>query len=325
MWSAKLGFPHAISDTVIEVDLPSNQSENADQDDIPDCCYLVAMIELARLTSQIMGSIYGSASQKTSLSQRVQSALTDLRKWKDELPESLMIKNVDVAASDSKACYLQLMFNQLLITATRPILLHVVRTRVTQPPAESQIPEAAHALADTCVKCARHSCSLLTESWTNGSLMIFDYFDTQYMFSSATILALSISRDESTSGSDRDRLECLEQFLSQLKGSGNFAAAEFHQHISAISSFLSATEIQSDSDQMTAAPLSTARDVAGELSYEPRDHLHGNTDNRFASEITLEDPLFCNLLAQPATDLQFIDEASFADIDFGLSWYNTEI
>lgn len=115
MWSAKLGFPHAISDTVIEVDLPSNQSENADQDDIPDCCYLVAMIELARLTSQIMGSIYGSASQKTSLSQRVQSALTDLRKWKNELPESLMIKNVDVAASDSKACYLQLMFNQVRI------------------------------------------------------------------------------------------------------------------------------------------------------------------------------------------------------------------
>jgi len=121
MWSAKLGFPHAISDTVIEIDLPSNLPENTDQDDIPECSYLVAMIGLASLTSQIMGSIYGSASQKTSLSQRVQSALTDLRKWKDELPESLMIKNVDLAASDSRACYLQLMFNQVNLAENLPL------------------------------------------------------------------------------------------------------------------------------------------------------------------------------------------------------------
>lgn len=213
---------------------------------------------------------------------------------------------------------------QLLIISTRPILLHVVRTRLTQPPAESQIPEAAHALADTCVKCARHSCSLLIESWTNGSLMMFDYFDTQYMFSAATILALSISRDKSTSSSDRDRLECLEQFLSQLKSSGNFAAAEFHQHISAITSLLSAAETQSYGDRTTAASFGSAANLQAELPSEPRNRLHDYMDGMLASETTLEDPLFCNLMAQPATDLQFIDEASFADVDFGLSWYNTE-
>jgi hypothetical protein len=155
--------------------------------------------------------------------------------------------------------------------------------------------------------------------------MIFDYFDTQYMFSSATILALSISRDKSASSSDRDRLECLEQFLSQLKSSGNFAAAEFYQHISAITSLLSAAEDQSASNEINAAPLGPAANVTAELPFEPCDRLQDYTGHRFASEITLEDPLFCNLLAQPATDLQFIDEATFADIDFGLSWYNTEI
>lgn len=213
---------------------------------------------------------------------------------------------------------------KLLIISTRPILLHVVRTRLTQPSTESQIPEAAHALADTCIKCARQSCSLLIESWTNGSLMIFDYFDTQYMFSAATVLALSISRDKSTSSSDRDRLECLEQFLSQLKSSGNFAAAEFHQHVSAITSLLSAAETQSHSDQTTAASSGSAPNTQAELPSEPRNHPRDYMDGMLASEITLEDPLFCHLLAQPATDLQFIDEASFADVDFGLSWYNTE-
>jgi hypothetical protein len=56
----------------------------------------------------------------------------------------------------------------------------------------------------------------------------------------------------------------------------------------------------------------------------PHDQRHDYLGDRFASDITLEDPLFHNLLAQPATDLQFIDDATFADVDFGLSWYNTE-
>ena len=89
----------------------------------------------ARLTSQTMSSIYGSAAQKTSLSQRVQSALTDLRRWKDELPESLMIKNIDTAVRDSRACYLQLMFNQVKV----PAIPHIFT------PADCS-PKAAHHL-----------------------------------------------------------------------------------------------------------------------------------------------------------------------------------
>jgi hypothetical protein len=87
---------------------------------------------------------------------------------------------------------------------------------------------------------------------------------------------------------------------------------------------LSAAETQSYGDQTTAASFGSAASLQAELPSEPRNRLHDYMDGMLASEITLEDPLFCNLMAQPATDLQFIDEASFADVDFGLSWYNTE-
>lgn len=123
MWSAKLGFPHAISDSEIEIDFPSNAPEHTDQEDMPDCSYLIAMINLARLTSQIMGSIYGSASQRTSLSQRVQSALTDLRNWKDKLPKSLSFEDVNLAATDRRTCSLQLMFNQVTSRESHPSTL----------------------------------------------------------------------------------------------------------------------------------------------------------------------------------------------------------
>jgi proline utilization trans-activator len=214
---------------------------------------------------------------------------------------------------------------KLLIISTRPILLHVVRTRLTQSQFGLQVPDAAQALADTCVRCARHSCSLLIESWTNGSFMIFDYLDTQYMFSSATVLALSVIRDKSTSTSDRDQLECIGHFLSQLKDSGNYAAAEFHQHISAITSLVDAAETQFGFRQAPAAENNAAAGVAAEPSAETYDNLQDFSNGSSALEISLEDPLFRDLLAQPATDLQFIDEASFTGAGLGLPWFNVEI
>lgn len=43
---------------------------------------------------------------------------------------------------------------------------------------------------------------------------------------------------------DRDRLECVAQFLLQLKLNGNLAAAELYQHISAMMPLLDATELE---------------------------------------------------------------------------------
>lgn len=209
---------------------------------------------------------------------------------------------------------------QLLILATRPILLHVLRTRLFQPQTEPDIPESALALSEACVTCARHSYGLLTDNWTNGSLMVFDYFDTQYMFSTATILAISVLWERNSCSMDRDRLECVAQFLLQLKLNGNLAAAEFHQHVSALMPLLEARESELKSqDRLQAIP-----DAVGDPSYGATS-AQGYSDPRAAAEITLTEPLFQDLLAQPATDLQFIDQASFMDVDPSLYWSNPAI
>lgn len=115
MWSAKMGFPHAISDNEIKVDLPSNPLEQVDTADFPERSYFVARITLAKLTSRIMNLIYGYYSQAKSLSERVQSAFRDLRVWMDELPESLKVDMPTESKCDPRACSLQLLFNQVNI------------------------------------------------------------------------------------------------------------------------------------------------------------------------------------------------------------------
>lgn len=145
--------------------------------------------------------------------------------------------------------------------------------------------------------------------------MVFDYFDTQYMFSTATILAISVLWKRNACSLDKDRLECVAQFLLQLKLNGNLAAAEFHQHVSAIMPLLEARESESKSrERLQAMP-----DAVGDPPFGPIS-AQGYSDPRAATEITLTEPLFQDLLAQPATDLQFIDQASFMDVDPSLYW-----
>ena len=85
-----------------------------------------------------------------------------------------------------------------------------------------------------------------------------------------------------------------------------------------------ATEIQLTFERAPTIDLDAAADPTAGLPFEARGNLQGYLDDRLASEIGPEEPLSLDPLAQPATDLQFIDDATFADVDFGLSWYNTE-
>lgn len=170
-------------------------------------------------------------------------------------------------------------------------------------------------LSDACVRYARHSYDLLTENWTNGSLMVFDYFDAQYLFSTATILAASVLDERIHNSADRDRLECVAEFLLQLKLNGNLAAAEFHQHLHAIISLMQDRYTRPASSQAFQEPSGLMANTQTEPVDEQFQH-----NGRAAAELTLSDPFFQELLAQPTVDLQFIDQASFGD--FNPSFYN---
>lgn len=115
MWASRLGHPVAIQDEFIEVDLPSDPVLASNQDDFKDAAYLVASVRLARLAGRIGYSIYNRNPQETSLSQRVQEALKDLRNWVEELPDHLHIDPKDYNVEPSpKPLSLHLYFNQVI-------------------------------------------------------------------------------------------------------------------------------------------------------------------------------------------------------------------
>ncbi|CEL10270.1 hypothetical protein ASPCAL13392 [Aspergillus calidoustus] len=289
MWAAKLGYPAAIRDDEIEVDLPSNPiCDASNASDFPDRDYFVARIGLSRLSGSIIHSIYGQRSPRTSLSLRVQEAFRDLRSWLENLPLSLRIDSKHEAELDPRARSLHLLFNQLAILTTRPILLHVLRTHLEASP----VPPSGLTLSDTCVRYARHSCQLLTDSWTNGSFMIFDFFYTQYLFAAATVLGISSMLEGKDRQNDKEQFEVAVHLLSQLKDIGSFAAAEFYSHVEAI-------------EKLMHTKLAAGESIPANLS-STAVATYGRDDFMVLSE-----PFLQGLLDQPIPDLEFIDASMF--------------
>lgn len=125
MWAAKLGYPPAIRDDDIEVNLPSNPVglDDSSASDFPDCAYFIARIGLARLSSRIIHSIYSQKADTPSLSHRVQDAFGDLRRWLKNLPQSLQIDAREEGDSlDPRVRSLHLLFNQVRLFSSIQVL-----------------------------------------------------------------------------------------------------------------------------------------------------------------------------------------------------------
>lgn len=115
MWSTILGYPHAISDEAIKVDLPADMNDSSNSGNFSERAHFVARISLSRLSAHVVRSIYGPAVQETPLSSRVQSVFTDLRKWLEGLPAFLKVDPGRMVPVDPRASSLQMMFNQVCI------------------------------------------------------------------------------------------------------------------------------------------------------------------------------------------------------------------
>lgn len=81
---------------------------------------------------------------------------------------------------------------------------------------------------------------MLLECWSDGIFDTFNYSFTQYLFSSAVVLAISSSIESSNSQSDLERFQFATSLLDRLDQNGNFAAKEFSCHIRSTTSVLQA-------------------------------------------------------------------------------------
>ncbi|RDW58361.1 hypothetical protein BP5796_12291 [Coleophoma crateriformis] len=273
MWASKLSQRLKLRISDITVDLPTMGGLSLkEQEEFSDPEYIIASVKLATITGDILSKIYCRRNPPPFV-QSVQAVLRDLKAWMARLHDGVRL-NTSSTPNIRHIVSLHLSFNQCVILATRPVLLHVfMRSRGTVSPAPTPASEATpitSTLAEACLHAARHSSELLTQLWTEGTLSTFGYFDAQYLFSSAVILAISGASDPENK--DNERLESLAQLLQSMANGGNLSAMEFRGHLdlvrSAVLEFLEANNRTTTNNLSAPAPISNT-EMAFDMTLNP--------------------------------------------------------
>ncbi|KAI4715526.1 hypothetical protein E4T48_08280 [Aureobasidium sp. EXF-10727] len=276
MMSSKVGYPTSLKDEDVEVDLPTDEGlTEAQKDDFIDADYLTASISLARIAGGIIGSLYSRRKLPDTFSQRVQAVFRKLRDWVEALPPSMQLRQEDASSQ----------------VARHIVMLHLSFNQISNKigGAAEEISQATLALASTCSHSAGHSYRLLMRSWVNGSFFTLDYLSAQYLFASATVLAISSLSPDSHSKSHQNDLESATHLLRQLSMLGNLAASEFCAHLDAV--------------LRSIATFKASRGESSEASTIVQASPAASRPDTLTTEMALFGPLVGDFLTQTDTEL----------------------
>ncbi|EEU37830.1 uncharacterized protein NECHADRAFT_88291 [Fusarium vanettenii 77-13-4] len=215
----------SIQDYDVCVSFPSSDGLNPNEmSEFANPHYMSARVELVRILSKIIKSLYGRANQSESFLQRVQNALKGLKSWLQRLPEPLRM-NQAVAGDSGAVRSLHLFFNQCMIMTSRPLLLHVIQhqkemNRSSGHDTPHPIHENIQAIVTSCIR--------LLNNPENAR--------------------------------DLEDFKLCDQLLKKLKDSGSLPAMEFYQHLEALKIGLATftpTRPNSDGETTLGTPRAT--------------------------------------------------------------------
>ncbi|KAJ5651728.1 hypothetical protein N7507_009154 [Penicillium longicatenatum] len=193
-------------------------------------------VRIARITDEIMSSLYGSASiTQLELVKKIQTILQELYKIGQSFPPSLALDfNRPLEKVTRTGSSLFLMLFQAIILCTRPILLRRVRLEVQRqqnslPP--EPVPEILARLCDTCHEASMRSLAILYSLQQQRIIPRYGFFDLDATFSAAFVLVMSGVLDKSKD-QPPPALDQAFHVLKFLSRSGNSAAEQRFQDIS---------------------------------------------------------------------------------------------
>ncbi|KAL3442801.1 fungal-specific transcription factor domain-containing protein [Aspergillus insuetus] len=282
-WALKLGLPVQIDDTDIQVNLPSDLDVPGYRDEFVDASYQLTVIELARISSNIMRSIYSWRAFEESFLQREQRILIELQQWLGGLPDRFQLQTG--GQNPKFTTFIHLQFNYCVNLAIRPILLSMLNQLKTTPSntKAAQSPGLT-ALCEACIHSARHTMALCAEEWTRGSLSIFGYAFAQYIFTASLVLIISSLLPFGTAG-DREYVMTASEMLSCLVAGGSLVADDLYIHLQRVqvclensSKFASSLPASPGISQtpLSAQQMPVSASVSGAVSQPPRAATQAN-------------------------------------------------
>ncbi|KAJ5110131.1 hypothetical protein N7532_002776 [Penicillium argentinense] len=197
---------------------------------------LTINVRIARITDEIMSSLYGNAAiTQLDLVRKIQAILQELYEIGRSFPQSLVLDfNRPLGTVTRTGSSLYLMLFQAIILCTRPILLRSVRLEVrrqqTSEPPEA-VPEVLVRLCETCNEAAVRSLAILHSLQRQQTIPRYGFFDLDATFSAAFVLVM-VGFIDNSQNKPPAALSQAYDVLRFLSRSGNSAAEQRLQDIS---------------------------------------------------------------------------------------------
>jgi proline utilization trans-activator len=193
----KSGNPITIADEDIGISLPSKLPE-IDFDSL-SAAVLSHYTQLSRILGKIMEGIYRKGHKTgSSLLASVQSIMSDLSNWVRALPDELRFNFNQVGKDVSReSVSILLHYNQCINMTARPLLFHVVRTRLEnmvrnqmKPNWREGLSPATVAVIESCIRAARSSVTIMTAAAQKNLVATYGFMDGEHAFSAALVLVM---------------------------------------------------------------------------------------------------------------------------------------
>lgn len=136
-----------------------------------------------------------------------------------------------------------------------------------------------------------------------------DYFDTQYLFSATTVLAISSLLQSPRSQADGDDFNNAVELLRQLARSGNYGAKEFVKHMDAI-----------EQSMQLVADTSFALGRPQQTSVASAEQLLPPSSEAMTAGMALADPSLRYFLSESDLDLQAFSNPAFDELQTPYWW-----
>lgn len=252
--AVRFGFPLMIDERNINIPLLTEVDDNLTAVSL-DIYHFVSQVRLAKITTQIITKIY--TRNPYSFLHNCHAVLKQLKNWFESLPAELKFDYNDIKTATTRSTFnLHINYNYSIIIATRPVLLYVFNSILTENRTKEKIYEARQlelisVLLESCVQAAEIQSRILAKLYYDGKLANRSFLDCHYIFSATTVLILtgycSMLSGESIafSGDIEGLFDFIQHNLKILQGLSeyNLAAKNFNKQLTELIDMMSSDEV----------------------------------------------------------------------------------
>ncbi|KAK4866825.1 hypothetical protein LT330_007988 [Penicillium expansum] len=269
--SVLMGTPLSISDNDINTPLPLFP------DSPPKTATLLIHVKLSKAFSRIVNALYrDTGNMESTFVKSTQEVLQRVADVACELRENFPVPDQGALSGISRVSgYLNLLYHQCIMLATRPFLFMLVEIRAKGTDPQTEVPTPIQLLLQICLESAKKTSQILGSLQDQNLLECFLPFDLESAVSAALVVTMASLVDLPLIANRTSYLDLLLSVLDQMIDHGNLIALDKKRKVH---------QLESLCVKLKDYPSSSLINTSDPLQLEQRNSQDDNLDPSISSD-----------------------------------------